>query len=111
MYGPVSRAICDVMKIADTELERLHALGVRGVRINVSPVKKQETGFAATLLPRIGRLDARLAEIGWSLDFLLPGWLTSELMSTLKKLKVDYTIAHMGMFLGIDGRVSPDSVN
>ena len=107
-YGPVFRAICDVDEnCPDAELARLHALGVRGVRVNVSPVKKQETGFAATLLPRIERLDARLAEIGWSLDFLLPGWLTSELMGTMKKLKVDYTIAHMGMFLAKDGPDQP----
>ena len=81
--------------------------GVRGVRINVSPVKPHEAGFAATLLPRIERLDARCAEIGWHLDFLLPGWLTEELMGTLRRLKVDFTLAHMGMFLARDGVSQP----
>ncbi len=46
---------------------------------------------------------ARCAEIGWQLDFLTPGWLTSELMPVLNKLDVDFTIAHFGMFLAKDG--------
>ena len=55
---------------------------MRGVRINVPPIKPYEAGFAAKLLPRIERFDARLSEIGWQLDFLTPGWLVSELMPT-----------------------------
>ena len=102
------RGIADIDENApDAELERLDALGVRGVRINVPPVKAHEAGFAAKLLPRIERLRARCAEIGWQLDFLTPGWLTSELMPTLKKLDVDFTLAHFGMFLARDGAKHP----
>ncbi|HYS58516.1 MAG TPA: amidohydrolase family protein, partial [Burkholderiales bacterium] len=98
------RAIVDIDENApDAELERLDALGVRGVRINVPPVKPFEAGFAAKLLPRIGRLAGRCAEIGWQLDFLTPSWLTSELMPTLGKLSLDFTIAHFGMFPAKDG--------
>ena len=107
-FGPICRGIVDVDEnISDAELERLNAAGVRGVRINVSPVKPREAGFAAKLLPRIELLDARCAKIGWQLDFLLPGWLTSELIDTLSKLKVDFTVAHMGMFLARDGPAQP----
>src|SRR6266702_4687015 len=57
------RGIADIDENApDAELERLNAAGVRGVRINVSPVKPHEAGFAAKLLPRIGRLAGRCAE-------------------------------------------------
>jgi predicted TIM-barrel fold metal-dependent hydrolase len=73
------------------------------VRINVAPIKPYEAGFAARLLPRIERLDARCSELGWHLDFLTPGWLTTELMPTLRRLRVDFTLAHMGMFLARDG--------
>ena len=98
------RGIVDVDENApDAELARLHALGVRGVRVNVSPVHPPEGGLAARLLPRIDRLERRCAELGWQLDFLLPGWLTLELMERLGKLEVDYTLAHMGMFLARDG--------
>lgn len=118
-YGRDNRAMLDAMQevdaarrrgivdidenIPDAELARLHALGVRGVRINVSPVKPHEAGFAKTMLARIERFHARFAEIGWQLDFLTPGWLTSELMPVMKKLRIDFTIAHMGMYLAKDG--------
>lgn len=41
------------------------------------------------------------------MDFLLPGWLTDELMGTLRKLKADFTLAHMCMFLARDGVGQP----
>jgi len=102
------RGIADIDENApDAELARLHALGVRGVRINVPPVKPFEAGFAPKILPRIDRLAARCAEIGWQLDFLTPGWRTAELMPTLKKLKLDFTVAHFGLFPARDGVQQP----
>jgi len=101
---PGSRGIVDVDQDApDGMLAALDAAGVRGVRINVSPVKPPEASFGASLLPRIARLDARCAEIGWHLDFLLPGWLTQELMGTLRSLRAQFSLAHMGMFLAGGG--------
>lgn len=102
------RGIADIDENApDAELARLHALGVRGVRINMSPVKPFEAGFAPKLLPRIERLRGRCAEVGWQLDFLTPGWLTAELMPTLAKLNVDFTLAHFGLFPAKDGVGQP----
>ena len=103
--GPARcRGIVDIDENAtDAALERLHAAGVRGVRVNVNPIKPREAGFSRTMLPRITRLDARCAELGWMLDFLTPGWLTRELMPTMARLKSAYSVAHMGMFLAKDG--------
>jgi predicted TIM-barrel fold metal-dependent hydrolase len=93
------RGIVDVDENApDSMLAEMNALGVRGVRINVSPVEPPAPGFSATLLPRIEHLDARCAEIGWQLDLLHPGWLTEELLPVLARLRSSFTIAHMGMF-------------
>lgn len=106
--GGRCRGIVDIDEnAADGELDRLNAAGVRGVRINVSPVHPPEAGLAQRLLPRIDRLESRCAEIGWHLDFLLPGWLTNELMDRLSRLKVDFTLAHFGMFLARDGVDQP----
>jgi predicted TIM-barrel fold metal-dependent hydrolase len=105
---PGCRGIVDVDENApDAELEAMHKLGVRGVRINVSPIHPPEPGLAQKLLPRIERLDARCAELGWHLDFLLPGWLTNELLEKINNLKTESTLAHMGMFLAKDGPKQP----
>jgi 2-pyrone-4,6-dicarboxylate lactonase len=98
------RGIVDVDEsISEAELDRLHALGVRGVRLNVRPIKPFEAGFTQTLLPRIEQLDAKLADRGWQIDFLTPGWCTYELLPTLRRLRCQHTVAHMGLFLGKDG--------
>ncbi len=106
--GAPCRGIVDVDEdIPDAEVARLQAAGVCGVRVNVSPIKTPEAGLAAKLRPRIERLAARCAEIGWQVDFLLPGWLTRELMDILRNLPVDFALAHMGMFLARDGVGQP----
>jgi len=98
------RGIVDVDENApDSLLAEMDALGVRGVRINVSPVKPVTAGLAESMLPRIERMDARCAELGWHLDFLSPGWLTEELLPVFAKLRCSFSIAHMGMFLAEAG--------
>jgi len=107
--GPaVCRGIVDIDEDApDSLLAELDAVGVRGVRINVRPIKPPEPGFSATMLPRIARLAARCKELGWHLDFLTPGWLTTELLPVLRDLPVDFSIAHTGMYLAADGATNP----
>jgi len=106
--GAECRGIVDIDENApDAEIERLNRAGVRGVRVNVNPIKPPEPGFSQTMLARIGRLDARCAEIGWMLDFLTPGWLTQELLLVMQKLRSRHTVAHMGMFLAKNGPQQP----
>jgi 2-pyrone-4,6-dicarboxylate lactonase len=102
------RGIVDLDENApDAELARLNAAGVCGVRVNVNPIKPFEPGFSQTMLKRIARLNARCAEMDWMLDFLTPGWLTHELLPEMKKLRVPFTVAHMGMFLAEAGVNQP----
>lgn len=107
--GPARcRGIVDIDENApDALLAEMHALGVRGVRINVSPIHQMQSGLADALRPRIRRLAARCAEIGWQLDFLLPGWLTLTLMPDLRALRLPFTLAHLGMNLAADGVQAP----
>jgi len=87
----------------DRVLASWHALGVRGVRINISPVRKPEAGLADALRPKIARTARICQELGWHLDFLTPGWLIDELMGTLAELPVDFSVAHMGLYPASDG--------
>ena len=66
------RGIVDIDENApDALLAEMDATGVRGVRINYSPIHPFEAGLAQKMTPRIERLAARCAELGWHLDFLL----------------------------------------
>lgn len=101
----VRRGIIDLdeSKTNDKELAELNAFGIRGIRVNISPVRKPEAGLADSMKPRIARLAKLCQEIGWHLDFLAPGWLVSELMPTLHALPIEFSVAHMGLFPAKDG--------
>jgi len=105
----VRRGIIDLdeTKTTDEELSNLDTLGVRGIRVNISPIRKPEAGLAASMRPRILRLAKICAELAWHLDFLAPGWLVSELMPTLYDLPVEFSVAHMGLFPAKDGPMQP----
>jgi 2-pyrone-4,6-dicarboxylate lactonase len=93
----------DETKPDDVELAKWHALGVRGVRINISPVRKPEAGLADKLRPKIMRTAEICKGLGWHLDFLMPGWLLGEVMPTLRELPVAFSVAHMGLYSAKDG--------
>jgi 2-pyrone-4,6-dicarboxylate lactonase len=93
----------DEAKVTDAELAHWHAEGVRGVRINISPVRRPESGLADALKPKIVRTADICRGLGWHLDFLLPGWLIGQLMPTLRDLPVEFSVAHMGLFPAQDG--------
>jgi predicted TIM-barrel fold metal-dependent hydrolase len=118
-YGRDNRCMLDAMRalgkdkcrgIVDidestpqAELEQLHAAGVRGVRINVNPIKPPEPGFSSGMLKTIHALDDKCARLGWMLDFLTPGWLTRELIPVLRDLRSPFSVAHFGMFPAMGG--------
>jgi 2-pyrone-4,6-dicarboxylate lactonase len=91
----------------NAELARQHELGIRGVRINISPVRKPEAGLADALRPKIVRTADICRDLGWHVDLLLPGWLVRELMPTLRELPVAFSVAHMGLFPAADGVSQP----
>ena len=101
----IRRGIIDLDEntTGDRELADLNAMGVRGIRVNIAPIRKPEAGLAASMRPRIARLAKICAELGWHLDFLTPGWLVSELMPTLRELPISFSVAHMGLFPAKDG--------
>jgi predicted TIM-barrel fold metal-dependent hydrolase len=74
---------------SDAELQRLHALGVRGVRLNLS---LGVSGTADALEP----LAARIAPLGWHLQLLMAPGLLASLATVLRRLPVDLVFDHFG---------------
>jgi len=105
MDPAIRRGVVDLdeTSVTDAQLAGWHALGVRGIRINISPVRQPEAGLAYSMLPRIARLAALTRELGWHLDFLTPGWLVGELLPTMRQLPVPFSVAHFGLFPAKDG--------
>ena len=67
---------------------------MRGIRVNVSPIRSRRRASPRSMMPRIARLAKLLPGYGWHLDFLTPGWLVTELMPTLRELPIDYRRAY-----------------
>lgn len=109
MDAGVRRGIVDLdeTKATDAQLDQWDELGVRGIRVNISPVRQPEAGLADSMRPRIARLAAICLELGWHLDFLTPGWLIGDLMPTLHDLPVSFSVAHMGLYPAKDGPKQP----
>jgi predicted TIM-barrel fold metal-dependent hydrolase len=97
--GERCRGIVDIEEnMLEQEFERFHAIGVRGIRINVAPIKSYEAGFAEKIIARVKPLAKRIKTFGWHLQFLSPGWLVNELIPTLEKLPVPFVIDHIRSF-------------
>lgn len=104
-----ARGMVDIDENApDAELARLNAAGVVGIRFNLGPPNRpREAGLMEKHLPRLLRLDARCAEIGWQLDILSPSWLIIDMLEVYRNFKSNFTLAHFGMFLARDGAKQP----
>ena len=93
--------------ISDPELDRFHAAGVRAVRLDLfkraqQPLSEIQAYVAATA--------ARVARLGWHLQFYVPGYIVRELIPFLATLEVDFVIDHMGYMLEEDGLGPADFV-
>lgn len=75
--------------VTDAELARMHQLGVRGLRINL----RNANGAPADIAPRLA---ARVAPLGWHLQFRINADDFAEIGPMLRKLPVDFVIDHIG---------------
>lgn len=82
--------------VTDAELARMHALGVRGLRLNL----RNANGVPGDLAPRIA---ARIAPLGWHLQFRINPQDFVSIGPMLRALPVDYVIDHIGQVAVGDG--------
>lgn len=74
--------------ISDDDLQKMHAAGVRGVRINLS--------FGGAGIEYLEPLAARVNELGWHVQFVSPGNALPSLEARLRKLPGNLVIDHLG---------------
>ena len=91
--------------IANAELERFHAAGVRGIRLALFkraglPIEEIKSYIAA--------MAGRVAPLGWHLQFYAPGYIVRDLIDFLSGIEIPYVIDHMGYMLEEDGLTETD---
>jgi D-galactarolactone isomerase len=88
--GPNSRGVAVVdTSVSDDELQRLHRLGIRGVRFNLVQA-------GATTLDMAAPLAERLKQFGWHIQFNMPAEHMRDAEDVLAKLPVRIVFDHMG---------------
>jgi len=106
VYGVDNSAILDAMatipdraraviatthEVTDAELAAFEAQGVRGVRLNLDNV-----GGMPMPMDEVPRFAARIAELGWHLEFLFAGHELPELAPLFRSLPVPISVGHFG---------------
>jgi 2-pyrone-4,6-dicarboxylate lactonase len=90
---------------SDAELKRFHRCGVRAVRLDL--FKRAREPLAA-IQRYITETAARVAPLGWHLQFYAPGYVVRDLIHFFRTLPIDFVIDHMGYMLKEDGLLSGD---
>jgi predicted TIM-barrel fold metal-dependent hydrolase len=88
--------------VEDKELERLHTLGVRGVRCNIVDIKE---GKGRLPMEMLLALAAKVRPLGWHLEFLMHVDEFPDLDRLLDGFPVDLVFGHLGYMktsLGVD---------
>ncbi len=109
VYGTDNAAMLDAMKadpqrlrgvavvdpaIGDAELKSMHALGVRGVRVNIVDVKDRKAGSLP--MDMLRPLAARIASMGWHMEFLMHADEFPDLDRTFADFPVPIVLGHLG---------------
>lgn len=104
--GPAARGVVMIEPDLDDETLRDYAAaGVMGVRLDL---------FKRAALPLeeiqayIDTMAAKVAPLGWHLQFYAPGYIVRDLIDYLATLEIDYVIDHMGYMLEEDGLTEGD---
>jgi predicted TIM-barrel fold metal-dependent hydrolase len=79
--------------VADAELDRLHAAGVRGVRMNIVDLK---TGKGQLPLDALTSLATRIKRLGWHVEFLMHVDEFPDLDTQLAGFPVPVVFGHLG---------------
>ena len=80
--------------IPDSELAKLNAAGVRGVRVNIVDVKDRKPGTLP--MAELTALARRIAPMGWHMEFLMHCDEFPDVDRTFADFPVDIVLGHLG---------------
>lgn len=104
--GPGCRGVARVEEDAGVaELDRLHAAGVRAVRLDLFARAAWPT---ADIVAYVRRMAALARQRGWHLQFYAPGTVVRDLLPFLADLEDRFVIDHMGYMKESDGLTRAD---
>ncbi len=104
--GPQFRGVAVVADdVSERELERMHAAGVRGVRVNIVDVKDRKAGTLP--LAQLRQLAQRVKPFGWHMEFLMHVDEFSDLDRALADFPVDTVYGHLGYMRTDKGIAAP----
>lgn len=83
------------MDAEETELERLHRAGIRGVRYNLVDVKNPKSGLP---LAEITAFAERIKPIGWHVEFLVHVDDYPDFATMFRDFPTEIVVAHFGYF-------------
>jgi len=115
-YGTDNRCLLDAMAerperlrgivvidpdlVAADELARMHALGVRGARLNLPAAGGKSAAETAQL---VDRLAARIAPLGWHLQVFVTLDVIAAIAPIVRRSEIDIVFDHMGMAQAVHG--------
>ena len=103
--GGAARGVAVVENdVSDAEIERLHAAGVRGIRVNVVDVPDGKGEFDFAPLVALAR---RIKRYGWHVEFLMHADEFPELDRTFADFPVDIVLGHLGYMKTSKGLQDP----
>ncbi len=88
-----------------SELELQHGAGVRGMRLDLF---KRAGEPLSDIRAYITAMAAKVAPLGWHLQFYAPGYIVRDLIGFFADLNLDHVIDHMGYMLEEDGLKESD---
>ncbi|KAL5042330.1 hypothetical protein BDW71DRAFT_200635 [Aspergillus fruticulosus] len=92
-------AVVELESITDRELERMHELGVRGVRLNFQADGRDLD--VSRLLDTLQKAADRICHLqGWMIQLFVPGWAWNTLFDVVSTLPVPIIADHLGGMQG-----------
>ena len=100
-FGPTARAVAVVDTIvSDSELKRMHGLGVRGIRFNLAQA-------GATTPEMIEPLSKRVNELGWHIQINAPAAKIMEIKGILNRVPSPIVFDHLAHIPEAEGTAHP----